>query len=82
VNGIYNAICGARATDLSQHVAHTSLTMKQTRPMFSGITLLLLGLLITTSNYFVLHNPLNGIIGIFSAVVGVTIVLLDPIRKD
>jgi hypothetical protein len=55
--------------------------MKQTRPIFTGINLLLLGLLITTSNYFVMHNLLNGIIGIFSVVAGVTMVLFDPIRK-
>ena len=54
---------------------------KQTKAIFTGFALLLLGLLITGFNYFAISNPLYGSVGIFCLVAGVAIALIGSIHR-
>ena len=65
----------------TQQPVHTILTMKPTRPMLTGMTLLLLGLLITGFNFFFMNNVLYGGVGIFCVVAGVAMALIGSVRK-
>ncbi len=49
--------------------------------MMTGMTLLLLGLLITGFNYFAIGNPFYGSVGIFCVVAGVAMALIGSVRK-
>ena len=49
--------------------------------MLTGITLLLLGLLITSFNLFFMNNALYGGVGILCVVVGVGMALIGSVRK-
>jgi len=49
--------------------------------MLTGITLLLLGLLITSFNFFFMNNALYGGVGIFCVVAGIAMTLIGSVRK-